>query len=79
MVYKHPDASTNMYHITDATLLACFRGPSPLSRRTLRARLGFPPHATVSAVLFSAVQRGLLVQHTPRGCNASKITVFATV
>ena len=63
-------------HTPDEWLRQCFRGPSPLSRRTLRRRLRYPARAYLSAVLFSAEKRGLLGRTPPPGNNSAKIKLF---
>ena len=59
----------------DKDLLAVFKHPSPLSRRTIRARLGYPPNAVVSRVLFDATQNGLLRRVKPHEVGSLKHTV----
>jgi hypothetical protein len=65
-------------HITDATLLSLFKA-SPLSRRTIRRRLGRPANSVVSAVLHSACKRGILHRVKPEdvGSSCSFVHVYA--
>lgn len=69
---------TYKYWIFQERLLKCFRGPSPLSRRTLKRRLGFPPRAVLSAVLFQAEQGGTLVRVSPAaaGNNSARFHLY---
>jgi len=50
--------------ISDEDLVQIF-GPSPLSRRRIRQLLGRPPNKVVSAVIFSAVERGIICKAIP--------------
>jgi len=50
--------------ISDEDLVQIF-GPSPLSRRRIRQLLGHPPNKVVSAVIFSAVERGIISKVNP--------------
>jgi len=50
--------------ISDEDLVQIF-GPSPLSRRRIRQRLGRPSNKVVSAVIFSAVGRGIISKVKP--------------
>ena len=50
--------------ITDTQLLDFF-GQSPLSRRKIRRRLGNVPNRVMSAVLFSAIKRGIIRRVDP--------------
>ena len=63
--------------ITDTQLLNIFKG-SPLSRRAIRSRLGFPARSVLSAVLFSAVKRGVLktVEPIEVGCHKYKMYLY---
>lgn len=53
-----------MSRISDEDIVQIF-GPSPLSRRQIRQRLGRPPNKVVSAVIFSTVGRGILRKVNP--------------
>lgn len=70
--------NTTRTRISDETLLQLFKGGSPLSRRTMRRRLGSPSHAVLSAVLFSAEKRGILSRCRPStlGSNRCKLHVY---
>ena len=50
--------------ISDEDLVQIF-GPSPLSRRRIRQLLGRPSNKVVSAVIFSAVERGVISEVNP--------------
>ena len=50
--------------ISDEDLVQIF-GPSPLSRRRIRQLLGRPSNKVVSAVIFSAVERGVISKVNP--------------
>lgn len=50
--------------ISDEDLVQIF-GPSPLSRRRIRQLLGRPYNKVVSAVIFSAVERGIIFKVDP--------------
>ena len=50
--------------ISDEDLVQIF-GPSPLSRRRIRQLLGHPSNKVVSAVIFSAVGRGIISKVNP--------------
>ena len=69
---------TDRHRISDARLINLFKGPSPLSRRTIRHRLGSPPRAVVSAVLSSAEKRGVLERCRPSdlGSNRHRLHVY---
>ena len=50
--------------ITDTQLLTIFQA-SPLSRRMIRRKLGRPANSVVSAVLYSACERGVVHKVRP--------------
>ena len=72
---------TDRHRISDARLVNLFKGPSPLSRRTIRHRLGSPPRAVVSAVLSSAEKRRILSRCRPidLGSNRHRLHVYKLV
>ena len=61
-----------MVHISDSQLIATFKGTSPLSRRTIRRRLKFPPNKVMSAILFDLVKRGILARVNPTNVGSNK-------
>lgn len=61
-------------HISDEQLVSLFQA-SPLSRRTIRQRLGRPPNAVVSAVLKSACERKIIWRVSPSDVGSGKTTV----
>ena len=64
---------TYKHWIPQKWVVNSFRGPSPLSRRTLRGRLGFPPRAVLSAVLFQAEKEGPLVRVSPAEAGSNSL------
>ena len=60
---------------------ATFRGPSPLSRRTIWKRLGRPPRAVMSAILHSMLHNDFLRRVDPLevGSNAESLHVYQIV
>ena len=64
--------NNTMVRISDSQLIATFKGTSPLSRRTIRRRLKFPPNKVMSAILFDLVQRNILVRVNPPNVGSNK-------
>ncbi len=60
--------------IYDETLVSIFNS-SPLSRRTIRNRLGKPPNSVVSAVLFSACKRKIIFKVHPYDVGSLKKSI----
>lgn len=66
--------------ITDEQLLNIF-GPSPISRRRIRMLLGHPQKKVVSALIYSAVKRGILrvVEPEEVGYNGHRRPCYAVI
>lgn len=67
-------------HISDEILLSLFKA-SPLSRRTIRHRLGRPANSVVSAVLHSACNRGIIHRVRPKNIGSGRrvVHVYAPI
>lgn len=63
--------STCKSKVSDAELVSVFK-KSPLSRRTIRRRLGPLSRRLLSALLFSAVKRGVLQEVQPSEVGSNK-------
>lgn len=63
-------------HISDEKLLGIFKA-SPLSRRTIRRRLGRPANSVISAVLYSACNRGIVHRVRPEDVGSGRRVVHA--
>jgi len=72
---------TYCHPISTKRVLACFAHGSPLSRRTVRRRLGYPAQSVVSKVLFTAVEQGHLRRVQPVEVGSAKhfLHVYAPV
>lgn len=68
-------------NITDEQLLFTFKGPSPISKKTMRRRLKNPPNAVMCAVVHSAVKRNVLCRVIPIeiGSNKHAIHVYQKI
>ena len=64
ILFLNSKASIKMDSISDNDLLSIFK-KSPLSRRSIRIRLGQPPNKVVSAVIYSARRRGIIRKVNP--------------
>ena len=67
--------------ITDKKLLSTFKGTSPISRKTIRTRLGNPSKRAINAVINSAVKRNIIRQVLPNevGSGKYKIHVYQKI
>lgn len=61
--------------ITDEQLLSTFRGPSPISKKTMRRRLKNPPNSVMCAVVDSAVKRNVLRRVVPYEIGSGKYKI----
>ena len=61
-------------NISDEKLLSLFKA-SPLSRRTIRRRLGRPANSVVSAVIHSACNRGIIYRVRPANVGSGRRVV----
>ena len=61
-------------NISDEKLLSLFKA-SPLSRRTIRRRLGRPANSVVSAVIHSACNRGIIHRVRPENVGSGRRVV----
>jgi hypothetical protein len=59
ILFLNSKVSIKMDSISDNDLLSIFK-KSPLSRRSIRIRLGQPPNKVVSTVIYSALSRGVI-------------------
>ena len=68
-------------HISDQDLRDVFKNNSPLSRRKIRSRLGQPPNAVVSRVLFDAVKNKVIRRVLPQeiGCGKSVVHTYTLI
>jgi len=64
ILFLNYKASIKMDSISDNDLLSIF-GNSPLSRRSIRIRLGQLPNKVVSAVIHSGISRGIIRKVNP--------------
>ena len=71
----------NRFAVGSDWVEATFKGPSPLSRRTIRKRLGYPPRAVMSAILHSMLHNNFLRRVDPLevGSNAESLHVYQIV
>lgn len=69
-----------MWTISDDTLLNTF-GTSPVGVRKIRKRLNSPPKSVVSAVLQSAIKRGIIRKVSPVevGYGGSSIRAYVPI
>ena len=62
-------------NIKDEQLLSTFKGPSPISKKTMRRRLKNPPNTVMCAVVHSAVKRNVLRRVVPDEIGSGKYTL----
>lgn len=67
--------------ISDQDLRDVFKNNSPLSRRKIRRRLGQPPNAVMSRVLFDAVNNKVIRRVLPSeiGCGKAVVHTYTLV
>jgi len=80
ILFLNSKASIKMDSISDNDLLSIFK-KSPLSRRSIRIRLGQPPNKVVSTVIYSALRRGIIRKVNPNevGYGGSRRDCYAPI